>query len=149
VCSPSVIKRWADALASGTDDVPEEVEAEMPRRLPLSGLGHLEFNLLAQCAEGGTVGLPEAAGALGLFRAVSEEPGPWVTAFRQPAIEATARMKVDHELLDRWAKSCNDFTQAGQEYQRSLLTVNPASGLKEMCGRAVKAGLGVFTGCYG
>src|SRR5262249_54130342 len=93
VCSRPLIERGVDALGAAGEGRQAEVEAEMPRVLTL-GVSQPEVNLLARCLEGGPVRAAAAARGLDLVRALSEEEGPWVMAFRRPAIHALAGMSV-------------------------------------------------------
>jgi transposase-like protein len=149
VCPLPIIERWADALAQQDEELQQKIEAEMPRFVTLKNLGQDDFNMLSQCVEGGTVDTVRAVGDVDLVKAVSEEEGPWVMAFRRPAIEAIARMDVNESLLQRWVKAVAEFNGRKEEHCRETLTADAAKTLKEMCPLAVKDRLGVFTCFYG
>lgn len=101
VCSRSLIDQWAKALASGDKAQQAKIEAKMPKFLTLRNLGQDEFNILAWCVQGGKGDVVEAVGAVDLVTAISEDEGPWLMAFQQPAIQAIAGMSVDESLLNR------------------------------------------------
>jgi hypothetical protein len=146
VCLVAVIERWAAALGEQDEDRQQQIEAEMPRLVALKNLGQDDFNLLARVVAGEAV---VAVGDVDLVRAVNEEEGPWVIAFRQPAVEAIARMSVDESLLQQWIKSVAEFQGRKEDRCREFLTADAAKTLKEMCVLAVEGRLGVFTCFYG
>jgi hypothetical protein len=149
VCSRPTIDRWADALEHQDEELQQKIESEMPRFVTLKNLGQDEFNILAQCVEASDVDTVEAVGQVDLVKAVSEEEGPWVMAFRQPAVEAIAGMTVDTPLVQRWVKAVAEFHGRDEDRSRELLTTNSAKTLKEMCRVAVEKRLAVFTCFYG
>ena len=149
VCSESLIERWADALAEQDEDLQQKIESEMPRFVTLKNIGQDDFNILARCAEGDDVDTVKAVGEVDLVRAVSEEEGPWIMAFRQPAVEAMARMVVNESLIQRWIKAVAEFNGSGEDWCRETLTADAAESLKEICELAVEARLGVFICFYG
>lgn len=148
VCSRPAIERWADALEQQDEDVQKDIEDEMPRFLCLKNVGQDEFNILAACAqdEADTV---RAVGRLDLIKAVSEEEGPWIIAFRQAEIEAIAGMNVDHSLVERWVRAVVEYRDESEDDCRDQFTTELAKTLKELCGVAVEKQLGVFTCFYG
>jgi hypothetical protein len=149
VCSRPLIDRWADALEQQDEDLQQQIEAEMPRFVSLNNLGQEDFNMLALCAFGDDGDPVEAVGDVDLVKAISEEEGPWIMAFRQPAVEAIAKMKVDEPLLHRWVQTVAQFNGRKEAFCREILTADAANTFKEMCSLAVKKRLGVFTCFYG
>ena len=149
VCSRPVIERWADALEQQDEDLQETIEDEMARSIGLKNVGQDEFNILAHCVAGDNVDTVKAVGEVDLVRAVSEEEGPWVIAFRQPAVEAIAGMVVDPSLLQRWVKAVAQFNGRDEVDWQKTLTAHMAKSLKDICRCAVNERLGVFTCFYG
>jgi hypothetical protein len=149
VCSRPTMEGWADALEQQDEELQQRIESEMPRFLTLKNLGQDEFNILARCVEGDDVDTVKAVGQVDLVKAVTEEEGPWVMAFRQPAVEAIAAMSVDRPLLQRWVKAVAEFHGSDEDRCREILNPDAAKTLKEMCSLAVEKRLGVFTCFYG
>jgi len=131
------------------EELQQMIEAEMPQFVTIKNLGQDEFNILAGCAEGNGVDTVKAVVQVDLVKAVSEEEGPWVTAFRQPAVEAIAGMTVDMPLVQRWVKAVAEFNGRNEDRCREILTTDAAKTLKEICSVAVEKRLGVFTCFYG
>jgi hypothetical protein len=148
-CSRRLIERWADALADGDEDRRQQIEAEMPGLVTLKRVGQDEFNVLAACVAGDTVDVVQAVGQMGLVQAVSPEEGPWVIAFRRPAIEALAGMRVDEPLVARWARHLAALHGGQEDYYRRLLTAAVAGTFGQLCGLAVERELGVFVCFHG
>jgi hypothetical protein len=86
---------------------------------------------------------------LDLVKAISEEEGPWVIAFRQPTIDAIAQMEVNEPLLQRWASVVAKHMGQEEEDCREYLAAEVAGKFKELCSLAVQKNLGVFTCFYG
>src|SRR5262245_5438980 len=147
-CSRPLIERWADALEQQDEDLQGQIEAEMPRSLPLKNLGDDDVNILAWCARGEDGDVVEAVGEIDLVKAVSEE-GPWVSTFRQPAVAALAKMRVGPALVRRWVQAVAQFHGETEDYYRELLTADTARALKDLCRLAVKERLGVFVCFHG
>jgi hypothetical protein len=148
-CPRPLIERWAEALAAGDEELQNKIEAELPRRLPLNGIGQDELNILAACVAGEPVDVVQAVGRLDLVKAVSEEEGPWVTAFRRPAVKAVAGMRVDDELVGNWVRHVAEFHGESVKKVRRILTTEMAMTFKDLCSLAAKEHLGVFACFYG
>lgn len=148
-CSRPTIERWADALEQQDEELQQKIESEMPRFVTLKNLGQDELHILARCVKGNDVDTVNAVGQVDLVKAVSEEEGPWVLAFRQPTVEAIAGMTVNMPLIERWVKAVAEFHGTDEDRCRELLTLDAAMTLKEMCRVAVEKRLGVFTCFYG
>jgi hypothetical protein len=149
VCSRPMIERWADAPERGDEDLQQAIQAEMPRFLSLKDVGQTEYNILARCVDGDDGDVVEAVGEVDLVKAVNEAEGPWIMAFRQPAVEAITRMVVDQSLLERWVKAVAEFSGSDEDRCRETLTADVAQSLRDLCALAVGERLGVFTCFYG
>jgi hypothetical protein len=91
----------------------------------------------------------EAVGQIDLVKAVSEQ-GPWVMAFRKPAIEAVAGVSVDTLLVRRWVKAVVQFFGPTSEDRcRMFLTTEAANSFKELSSLAVEKKLEVFVCFHG
>ena len=148
VCSRPIIERWADAVEQQDDELQQTIESQMPRLLTLRNIGPDEFNILAQCVEGDDVDTVDAVGQLDLVRAISEE-GPWLMAFRQPAVDAIAGMSVDVPLIQRWCKAVAEFFGTSEDFRRELLSTETAKSWKDLCSLAIEKRFGVFVCFYG
>jgi hypothetical protein len=149
VCPQAAIERWAEALARRDEDLRRKIESDMDRVVTLKNLGQDDFNLLARCVAGGDIDVVRAVGDVDPIKAVSEDEGPWVLAFRQPAVIALAQMNVDEPLLRRWAEVVARFKGKSANDYRGSLTADVARTLREMCALAVRERLGVFCCFYG
>lgn len=121
----------------------------MPRFITLKNIGQDEFNILAQCISSDDVDLVKAVGQIDLVRAISETEGPWVIAFRQPAIDAVARMSISEPLIHRWIRATAAFQEVQENRMATLLTTDVATTFMEMCSTAVEKQLGVFACFHG
>jgi hypothetical protein len=144
-----MIEKWAEALDQQDEDLQQQVESAMPRFVTLKNLGAEEFNILARCVEGDSEDTLDAVDEIDLIKAVSEEEGPWIMAFRQPTVEAIARMSIDKSLLRRWVKAVAQYSGREEDDCRVLLSANAAKTLQGICSQAVKERLGVFVCFYG
>jgi hypothetical protein len=149
VCSQSLIEQWADALAQGDEERQVSLQADLPRFVGFKNLGNDEVNILAWCVKGENTDIAAAVGELDLIRAVSDLEGPWVMAFRQPAVAAIAGMVIDEPLLERWVRAVAEFHGRDEDICRRFLTPRDAGTLKDLCETAVKNSLGVFVCFYG
>ena len=149
VCPRPLIEQWADALSRQDEDVQHAAEAKMSRVVTLRNLGQDEFNILAYCILGNEPDVANAVCDVDLVRALSEEEGPWIMAFRSPAIEAIAGMAVDASVLQRWAKSVAEFYESELEDCSQILTAESAALLKDACQCALTNELRVYTCFYG
>jgi len=145
-----LIENWADALERGDEALQEKIEAEMPFVISLKNLGFDDFAILAECAEGDAVAPGKSVGEEDLVKAVSEKEGPWITAFRQPIIEAIAKIpRVDRSLLQRWVRAVTQYRGGSEADKQSLLSAENARTLRDMCRLAIKEQAGVFNCFYG
>jgi hypothetical protein len=149
VCARALIDKWADALEQRDESLQQKIEAEMPRFLTLKNLSDGDVSILAACTKGDAVDSVKAVGQHDLVRAISEEEGPWITAFRKPTIEAIAKLRVGKPLLQRCVRAIAQFHGGTEAEYRKLLTAKVAGTLKDMCRLAVKKRLGVFTCFHG
>jgi hypothetical protein len=148
-CSRPLIEQWAEALATRDADLRQEIETAMPGVIKLKNLSQNEFNLLAASVAAEVVDVVAAVGEVDLVKAVSAEEGPWVMAFRRPAVEAIAGMHIDQTLLDRWVGHTIELNGGTAAYYGKLLTAEAAGKFKELCRLAVAGNLGVFACFYG
>jgi hypothetical protein len=148
VCERGLIERWADALEQRNEALQQKFEAEMPRFITLKNVGQQEFGMLARCAAGKDTDSGNAVGGVDLVKAFSEE-GPWLLAFRPPAVERLANMIVEESLIEKWLAAVTEFTGGDSDHLRKFLTVIAANDLKGLCDFAIKNKLGVFTCLYG
>lgn len=150
VCSPSAIEEWADAMERGDEELQEELESRMPRSLALRGIGQDEFSILAGCLRGGAVDIAGALERVDFVRAIDEEEGPWISAFRRAEIEAIAGMGVDEALIGRWSEAVAEYRGMEEnDDRRGMLTAEVAEDFKGLCRAAIEGGLDVFVCFYG
>jgi hypothetical protein len=76
-CTRPQGEQRAEALASGDEDLQQQIEATMPGSVKLKNLSQNEFNLLPACVARDAVDVVEAVGQVDLVEAVYVEEGPW------------------------------------------------------------------------
>jgi hypothetical protein len=90
-----------------------------------------------------------AAGEVDLVKAVSDEEGPWVMAFRTSTVQAIAAMAAEQSVVQRWVEAVSAFNGRKYDWESARLTAVVAETLKDLCQVAVERWLGVYCCFYG
>ncbi len=149
VCDEPVIVEWTRGLVAGEEEEQEGAEASMAQVVTLEGVTHVETNLLAQCARGGSLDIEEAVDAAELLATVDDVEGPWVVEFDPAWLELISRMHVDSALVRRWVRAAAEYSGEEENEVAETLTADVARTLQQLSTAALEEGMGLYCCVYG